>query len=198
MTYDMYPIYYWSALGSTIPLVFIGIGFFFLNDDEDLSDAAHGEHEAETVALAGGTQAAWKFKGFLAPLALGALMFGLVGIGCTKRLLDPRDTLVYSAGLGLTLTLVLYYFAWAASESPTERPIPIRACVGKTGEVASAIPAGGTGRVMVDFGSRQQAFTARANEPIAAGVTVLVVALASDSILEVTPTRFSTPSWNRS
>ncbi|MGE3805298.1 MAG: hypothetical protein AB7K24_11555 [Gemmataceae bacterium] len=183
---DLYPIYLYSLYAGAGTLFFIILGFFFMYDEKDNFGGVDVDLEAE--ALGDTTSFIWQWKGILGPLAIGVLMFGLVGVGCTKRDMDPTDTLVCASGLALVLTLVLGYFAHQTSK-PAEWTIPIRAAVGKSGTVTALIPprGSGTGKVQVAFGQRVEEYPATTHQDeIAVDATVLVVGVTQGSVLEVT------------
>ncbi|GIW81282.1 MAG: hypothetical protein KatS3mg105_3089 [Gemmatales bacterium] len=188
------PIYWYAFLAGMIPLVLIVIGYFFLLDEEEDLGAkvlsAKDEVEEGDITVEG----IWKYKAFIAPLAIGLLVFSGVGYGCTVRKFPENETLAYATVLGAVTALILYWFAYEMSRPKDVFLIRTRAAVGKTGIALEEIPGNraGTGKVEIDFGEKRQSFQAlTAAGFIPSGEKVIVVAAVSAEVIEVAPQ----PSW---
>ena len=116
---------------------------------------------------------------FLAAFGFGAalLMYGAevsAGIGALGGL-----------GSGVVVGGVAFAITRSLINMPTDAPVRTADLVGKPGTVVTRIPEGGLGEVTVNHAGQHLKLNARAGEPLAAGVPVVVTAVTSTSSVVV-------------
>lgn len=118
--------------------------------------------------------------GFLAALGFGGALALAAGLPDVPAVLT-------GAGAGVVTALGTWRFTRAIRGMATD-PTPTHdQLVGRTGVVLTRVPAGGLGAIRVDYHGHQLKLSARADEPVAAGQEVVVVAVTSPTSVVVTP-----------
>ena len=123
-------------------------------------------------------------------------VFGVTLFGGTGLVLDAYADLgrtpevVVAAAVGLVAAVLLhtvYVKPMKASENSTG--FSVREYAGKTGELATGVPAGGFGEVVVRMGASTTFQTAASfsGAPIPSGTAVVVVEVDADGVLRVAP-----------
>ena len=148
--------------------------------------------EAAMDALDGALEAV-DLGGAFDPLSA---VFGVTLFGGAGLVLDAYTDLgqvpevVIAAAVGLVAAVVLhtvYVKPMKASENSTG--FSVREYAGKTGELATGVPAGGFGEVVVRMGASTTFQTAASfsGAPIPSGTAVVVVEVDADGVLLVAP-----------
>ena len=138
--------------------------------------------------------------GMLDPLAIVA---GITAFGGAGILLDaytglghvPAALLAAVAGFALAVLMQFAYIK-PIKRSENSTGFSMREYQGKIGEVNTAIPAQGYGEVLVQMGASTtfQAAASFDHTPIATGTKVVVVEVAAEGVLLVTPFEEELPS----
>lgn len=133
----------------------------------------------EGFDLAGGILSTPVLGGFLAAFGLaGALTVGALGA-----------TLAALAGIGAGIAFGAAAFGFTRSvmRMPTDATPRTQDLVGRRGTVLSPVPDGGYGQVRVPHLGQQLQLSAKASEPLPAGLDVIVVEVLSSSAVLVAP-----------
>lgn len=120
----------------------------------------------------------------------------LAAFGFTAALLaGPGGFVAWAAalgglGAGLGVGFAAFSFSRSLLNMPTDPTPRTRDLVGRIGTVVTRIPDAGLGEVVVAAGGQRHKLNARAQGPIAAGTTVVVVDVASPTSVVVTESGF--------
>lgn len=148
--------------------------------------------EAAMDALDGALEAI-DFGGAFDPLSA---VFGATLFGGTGLLLDAYADLattpevVLSAAVGIVAAVALHLvYVAPMKRSENSTGFSQAEYAGKTGELATGVPAGGFGEVIVRMGASTTFQTAASfdGEPIPSGADVVVVEVDADGVLRVAP-----------
>jgi len=149
-----------------------------------LGDHLDGVFDALHLDAAAGILSTPVIGAFFAAFGFGGAM-ALSGLEFNT---GPASAVGLGAGLALgSLTAVFMRSVMRMSTDVTPRTADL---VGKTGVVLTRVPAGGLGEVRVAHLGQQLKLAARCDEPVPAGTTVVVVAVASATAVVVTPAGF--------
>ncbi|MCP2326098.1 membrane protein implicated in regulation of membrane protease activity [Hamadaea flava] len=141
------------------------------------------------------------FDGADSVLSIEVVAAVLAGFGFTAAFISALPgvdlPLALVAALGAIAAVPVAYLAWLltgrARNMPTDATPNRTDLVGRPGVVVTEIRAGGYGEVRVRIGGQQVKLNALADEPLPAGVHVLVVEAPSDTSVKV---RLADPERN--
>ncbi len=170
---------YWYCLGGgfAISLLLVLLG--------DVLEAAMDTLDGALDAL--------DLDGVFDPLSaiFGVTLFGGAGLLLdTYTALGTTPQVVTAAAVGVVAAVLLhvvYIKPMKASENSTG--FSVREYAGKTGELATGVPASGFGEVVVRMGASTTFQTAASfsGDPIPSGTAVVVVEVDADGVLRVAP-----------
>lgn len=126
-------------------------------------------------------------------LSLPSLAAGLVAFGSVAYIMDSQTGVPVGAAVGLGSVVAVgcgwlaFRFSRAAMGMATDATPAIRDMLGSSGRVVTAIAAGSTGEVLVEFGGQLVKMTALAADGsgIATGVDIVVVSVESQTRVKV-------------
>lgn len=165
----------------TIFLVLGGVGLVFLLLSLVVGDWFDGIFGAVEVDLDGG--------GLISGPVLGAFVaaFGIGG----AAVLATTDTSILLAILGgLANGVLIGYLAYRLTRAfmhmPTDDNVRTTDLVGKSGRVVTPIPADGLGEVLVHHAGQPLKLFGRADRPLPAGTSVVIIQTVSSASVVVT------------
>lgn len=125
---------------------------------------------------------------FISGPVIGAFLaaFGLFGWFATSGIDVPwLIALVVGAGGGVVFAGFTYKLTDALVHQPTDSTPTTESLVGQTARVVTPVRANGLGEVLVALGGASTKYTATADEDIATGSSVVVVAIESPTKVRV-------------
>lgn len=126
--------------------------------------------------------------GILSTPVIGAFLaaFGF-GAALIIYTADPGPGVSALGGLasGMSVGAVALFMTRSLMNMPTDDPVKSSGLVGRTGTVVTRIPAEGLGEISVTYAGQNMKVSARAAEPIPAGVRVVVTDVTSSSSVVV-------------